>query len=48
MSKSSFTLLLLFLADSISMSGIEKWLVCEHMFVMLLAVCLCYLADSTC
>jgi hypothetical protein len=33
MSKSLFTLLLLFLADSISMSAIEKLLVCEQMLL---------------
>jgi hypothetical protein len=44
MSKSPFTLLLLFLADSINMSVIEKLLVCEQMLALLhtglLACCL--------
>jgi hypothetical protein len=35
MSKSPFTLLLLFLADSINMSAIEKLLVCEQMLTLL-------------
>jgi hypothetical protein len=35
MSKSPFTLLLLFLADSINMSVIEKLLVCEQMLALL-------------
>jgi hypothetical protein len=35
MSKSPFTLLLLFLVDSINMSAIEKLLVCEQMLALL-------------
>jgi hypothetical protein len=35
MSKSPFTLLLLFLVDSINMSAIEKLLVCEQMLALI-------------
>jgi hypothetical protein len=36
MSKSSFTLLLLFLTDSINMSAIEKLLVCEQILLSII------------